>query len=292
MISYCIACYRPKYSRMLIDDLIRKTTAPYEILVWLNVDDPSFEKFLHARIAGGVPLRIVGATPENIGMRAYQQLFTQARYQMITQIDDDVIAVSKGIAEQAREIFQKYPRVKQLVADVWQDEYTNGARPALSEYTCYSQEDGLFDGPVDGWFSVFDRSVLPEALSYYSPLGRLCRQIRAILRGNLNHPGSSYFSLGGRLRRKIRARGELGLLCTKLKVFHVVGPAYASYFEMLDFEIEKYKRLGRSDLVHSLTDAKSKLPSEVDLKNRVEGILEHLAYWPQETGRNEEQANA
>ena len=287
MISYCIACYRPKYSRMLIDELIDKTTAPYEILVWLNVDDPGFEDFLQARITEGAPLRIVGSTPENIGMRAYQRLFAEARYQMITQIDDDVIAISKGIAEQAHEIFRRYPNVKQLVADVWQDEYTSGARPPITEYTCYSQEDGLFDGHIDGWFSIFDRSVLPEALSYYSPARALYRRIRAIFRGNLAHPGSTYFSLGGRLREKLRARGELGLLCTKFKVFHVVDPAYVSYFGMLDFEIEKYKRLGRLDMVQYYVEAKGKLPSEAELKDRVEEILEHLASRPQEIGSGE-----
>jgi hypothetical protein len=39
MISYCIASYRPTYSTLLVQDLIRKTSAPYEILIWLNTDD-------------------------------------------------------------------------------------------------------------------------------------------------------------------------------------------------------------------------------------------------------------
>ena len=45
MISYCIASFRPTYSRLLIEDLVRKTTAAFEILVWLNVDDPEFKRF-------------------------------------------------------------------------------------------------------------------------------------------------------------------------------------------------------------------------------------------------------
>src|SRR2546429_45947 len=123
MISYCIASLRPKYSRLLIADLIRKTTAPFEILVWLNVEDHDYERFLQEQRENGVPLRIIGKTPENIGMQAYPLLFEQSVYELIVQIDDDVIAVSRSIAEQAHEIFRRFPRVHQLVADVWQDEY-------------------------------------------------------------------------------------------------------------------------------------------------------------------------
>jgi hypothetical protein len=34
-----------------------------------------------------------------------------------------------------------------------------------------------------------------------------------------------------------------------MKVFHVIGPEYAAAFSMLAFEIEKYRRLNRGDIV-------------------------------------------
>src|SRR6266702_3980710 len=119
MISYCIASFRPTYSSLLIKDLIRKTTAPFEILVWLNTDDSGYETILEEQRAKGAPLRIVGRTPENIGMQAYPLVFQEAQYELIAQIDDDVVAVSRNIAEYASEVFSKFPSVKQLVADVW-----------------------------------------------------------------------------------------------------------------------------------------------------------------------------
>jgi len=255
VISYCIASYRPLYSSLLIQDLVRKTTAPFEILVWLNVDDSEFGKFLEEQQTMGAPLRIVGKTPENIGMEAYSRLFHEARHELIVQIDDDVVAVSKRIAEQAFEIFSRFPRVKQLVADVWQDEYTTGARPPMSCYSAYEPAEGLYDGPIDGWFSVFHRSVLPLAESA---------------------PRSLYFPLGGHLKNCLRANGELGLLCTKFKVFHVIGPQYASYFGMLDFEIQKYQRLGRTDIVNWYESAKATLPSKTELEPRVKEIFAAL----------------
>ncbi len=101
MISYCIALYRPIYARLLLADLARKTTAPYEILVWLNVADETLENEIAAAAAQGVPLRIVGRTPENIGMTAYRALFRAARFALIAQIDDDVVRLSRGIADRA-----------------------------------------------------------------------------------------------------------------------------------------------------------------------------------------------
>jgi hypothetical protein len=255
VISYCIASYRPRYSSLLIQDLVRKTTAPFEILVWLNVEDAQFERFLEEQQTMGAPLRIVGKTPENIGMEAYSRLFPEARYELIVQIDDDVVAISKQIAEQAADIFSRFPRVKQLVADVWQDEYTTGARPPMSCYRAYEPTQGLYDGPIDGWFSIFHRSALPLATSA---------------------PWSIYFPLGGHLRNRLRANGELGLLCTKFKVFHVIGPHYASYFGMLDFEIQKYQRLGRNDIVDWYESAKATLPGKAELEPRVKEIFAAL----------------
>jgi hypothetical protein len=255
MISYCIASFRPRYSRFLIEDLIRKTTAPFEILIWLNVDDADYDAFLETQRENGFPVRVIGKTPENIGMRAYLHLFENARYELIVQIDDDVIAVSRNIAEQAREILYKSPRVKQLVADVWQDEFTTGARPPLSVYQPYQPEYGLYDGPIDGWFSLFHRSALPL----------ITRQ-----------PFSEYLPLAGMLKNRLRTRGEMGLLCTKFKVFHVIGPQYASYFGMLDFEIEKYRRLGRHDIVNWYENSKATLPTNEELEPRVNQILAAL----------------
>jgi hypothetical protein len=255
MISYCIASFRPTYSKLLIRDLIRKTTVPFEILVWLNIDDAEYETFLEEQCAAGWPLRVVGKTPQNIGMQAYAKLFPQSQYDLIAQIDDDVVAVSRNIAEQAHEIFSRFPRVKQLVSDVWQDEFTTGARPPLSVYEPFAGEEGLFDGPIDGWFSVFHRSAL--ALATVTN-------------------GAQYFPLGATLRNRLRAAGHLSLLCTRFKVFHVIGPQYASYFDMLDFEIEKYRRLGRSEIVGWYESARETLPTKADLEPRVKEIFEAL----------------
>ncbi len=255
MISYCIAVYRPVYARQLIAELLRKTSVPFEILIWLNADDAEFADWLANLQHAGRQVRMIGRTPENIGMTAYRELFAEARYDLITQIDDDVICVSRGIAQMAGEIFARFPRVRQLTADVWQDEYTSGARPDMSAYRLVDREYGLYDGPIDGWFSIYHRSILPriptEAIGHYTPIG-------------------------GLVKRSLERGGLRGLLCRRMQVFHVVGPEYASYFGTLDFEIRKYRRLGRRDIVFWYQNAREHLPVRAELASRIAAIRAHF----------------
>lgn len=228
MISYCIAFYRPAYARLLLAELEAKTGVPYEILAWLNVADAALDADIAAALGRGVPLRVLGRTPDNIGMRAYPALFAAARYPLIAQIDDDVVCLARGMAERAARLFRRFPQVRQLVADVWQDELTTGARPPLDQYRVFDSAERLYDGPVDGWFAIYHRSIQP------------------LLAGL---PAAHYMGLGAAVRAQLARRGQCGLLDLGSKVFHVIGPAYADGFGMLDFEIDKYRRLGRHEIV-------------------------------------------
>jgi hypothetical protein len=258
-ISYCIALLRPVYARMLIQDLIKKTSVPYEILVWLNVDDAEMEGFLDKLIQDGRPVRIIGRSPENIGMCAYRSLFTAAKYELITQIDDDVLAISPQIAERAAAIFGAFPSVRQIVADTWQDEFTTGARPPMGTYRPVDAKRGLYDGSIDGWFSIYHRSVLPQLLAI---------------------PYAQYCFIGGTVKQQLARTGLQGLLCTRIKVFHATGPEYAWYFGMLDFEIEKYRRLGRQNIVEWYEEGAAKLPSRSVLDRQFDQISASLSKAP------------
>ena len=251
MISYCVAVYRPVYARLLLAELEAKTSTPFEILLWLNVENTVLEADIAAMQARGVRLSVLGRTPENIGMTAFAHLMRAARYPLVAQIDDDVVCISRGIAQRAQRIFNRHPHVRQLVADVWQDEYTTGARPPLAQYRAF--DTGLYDGPVDGWFAVYHQSILPLILSL---------------------PMTPYFALGAAVQARLRARRQNGLLDQGMKVFHVIGPAYAETFGMLDFEIAKYSRLGRGDIVAWY---EHHCRGSVELSGRIEQIRAALA---------------
>jgi hypothetical protein len=213
---------------MLLTDLVEKTSVPFEILVWLNVADSTLDAEIGAKIGSGVPLRVIGRTPANIGMLAYRKLFSVARYPLIAQIDDDVVCISRGIAQRADGLFRRFPTVRQLVSDVWQDEFTTGARPPIEQYRPFDASEGLYVGPIDGWFAIYHRSILPLLLDV---------------------PMAPYFALGAAIRARLERRGQYGLLDRGMKVFHVIGPEYSAAFGMLTFEIEKYRRLNRLDVV-------------------------------------------
>lgn len=252
MISYCIVCFRPTYAALLINDIVIKTSAPFEILLWLNVEDRELEQRVEYIKLTGVDITVVGKTPENICMKAYLYLFRKSKFELVVQIDDDVVAISRKIAEKAQAIFRKYKNVKQLVADVWCDEFTTGARPSWENYNVFNRNDNLFSGPIDGWFSIYHRSIIPHILKL---------------------PIAKYYFIGAAVKNMIRRKGLYGVLCSQFKVFHVIGPTYASYFKMLDFEINKYKSLGRDDIVRWYENGKNELPPKEILKKQVQAIL-------------------
>jgi hypothetical protein len=127
----------------------------------------------------------------------------------------------------------------------------------MEHYRPYNLEYGLYDGPIDGWFAIYRKDSLQ----------RVCRYIRP----------SRYLCLGLLIKRMLRRTGAHGFLCTRLKVFHVIGPEYASYFGMLDFEIEKYRSLGRADIVQWYTEARDKLPPQELLHQQVLQIQASLS---------------
>lgn len=262
MISYCLVAYRPPYARRLVEELARKTSVPYEILVWVNCADGDFIDFLVQKRRAGVPIELVGVTPENIGMEAFKTLFSRARHEMIVQMDDDVVLVSRNAAQRAHELFVKHRTVGQIVADCWQDAYTNGARPGHDRYRTWNAADGLYVGPVDGWFSIYHRRALPT-----------------ILRA----PFARYAYIGSWVAGALRQEDRWGLLCSKLRVLHVTGPVYASYFGMLDFEIEKYKSLGLGELAQVYEKARSTLPPRAAIDEafrRAEAALDNPVQEP------------
>jgi len=261
MISYCLTCLRPTYDKILIDDLIRKTTTQHEILIWYNTPDVSLRQFVESRQAAGAQIRVIGDTPHNIGMDAFKPLFQASTQELIVQLDDDVLWVSRRIAEIAKDIFSRHPSVRQLVADVCQDTWTTGARPPMKDYTPISEADGLYNGPIDGWFSIYHRSVLPILLEA---------------------PYQKYTHLGHWMWGRLPHSGFHGFLCTKFKVFHVAGPAYSAHFGMKDFEVEKYNSVDRGDLAKWYLET-PKPPKEV-LDYRIDEIQSELEILGAEKG--------
>lgn len=255
MISYCLVAYRPVYAKLLLEELVRKTSVEYEVLIWMNVADSSFEGCVARLISAGHPIKVVGKTPENIGMNAFRDLFKVARYGMIVQLDDDVVFISRRIAEIAKGEFARAPDVSMITAHVWQDEYTTGSHPPLESYKPSSYGGGLMLGDIDGGFSIYRASEIDLLLSA---------------------PYRSYFYLGSWVALELIKNGRFGVMSTRIKMFHVAGPVYSSYYGMLDFEIEKYKTVNNLEVVKWYEGARGSIPSSGILEGRIKGIRDHF----------------
>lgn len=248
VISYCLVAYRVIYSKLLVEDLIRKTSVPYEILIWVNVQDDGFVKFLEEKIAQGAPIRIIGSSADNLGMQAFKQLFPAARGEMVVQLDDDVIALSRHAAQIVQNIFARYPDVGIVGGHVWQDRWTTGGRPPLKAYIPYAPSEGLYVGPIDGGFTVYRKGLTH------------------LINGMRNAP---YFALGVEMIGRASKIGYRAFLCTRILMFHVNGPIYSSHFGQLDAEIEKYHRVLRKDLAAEYEAAKASLPPPQEIATQI-----------------------
>lgn len=256
--SYCVPVFRPVYARRLLGELVRKTSVPYEIRLWLNCDDALFEEEVQDLARQGVPVHIDGKTPENIGMQAFKAMFSRAEGRMLVQLDDDVVAITPGAAEIALDVLEKRD-AGLLGAHVWQDDWGNGGRPALKHYILVDPAARLFKGPIDGGFTFYRREVAAR-------IHRL-RNAR-------------YFGLGVELVGEAGLMGLESYLTDRILMFHVNTPAYHAHFGMLDFEIKKYRNINRNDMAELLERAKDTLPPAEEIGRRVAAILRAFEVTP------------
>jgi len=153
-------------------------------------------------------------------VHSYVELFCASRYPLIAQIVD-VVRVSSGIAARATRLFEKFPRVRQIVADVWQDEHTTGAWPPLERNRILNVAEQLYSGPSMA-------NVTPASRGYGSrSIAARCCQIDL-------HAAESVLQIGSSGAARLRSRRLEGVLDRGMKVFHVIGPRYAAAFGMLD----------------------------------------------------------
>lgn len=247
-LSYMLPCYRAFYTSRLLGEIARKTTLAYEFLIWLNLEDAGLESYIKTLISAGYPIRVVGKTPENIGMAAFKPMIEQAKGEMLVQLEDDVLFVSRRAGEIAQDIFSRRPEIGMLSAEVWQDELSNGGHPPPESYLCAHAQDQLFEGPIDGGFSVYPRRFVPLLLESKFAV---------------------YFGMGCGMHFRLQEANKKAYKCRRMRIFHLCGPVYHSLFPgMVEFEIAKYKRIGHKGMVSTYETQVKRLPPKEDLERR------------------------
>lgn len=268
VLSYMLPVFRPWYSSRVICQVVRKTTLPYELLLWFNCADEWLEAYVRSLIAAGAPIRIVGRTPENIGMKAFQRMALEAKGDLMVQLEDDAIDISRNAGEIALDLFQRYPEAAIIGGHVWQDVYTTGARPPLHIYEVKNAAEGLYQGPMDGPLMFYKRP--------------LCTPI--FMEAKIDR----YFGLGPFTHGRIMEMGYRGYLTTRIMSFHMHGPIYHWYYGMLDHEIAKYEGIHYYDMANTYKEAKKSLPPKqavADQIERIAGFLETFGNNPDDWKR-------
>jgi hypothetical protein len=251
-ISYMLPCYRAYYASRLLGEVNKKTSDSYELLLWLNMEDAGFESYVKTLQGMGHPIRIVGKTPENIGMAAFKHLIEAARGDFLVQLEDDVLFISPNASTIATGILDRNPKIGMLSAEVWQDEISNGGHPRPEHYTCVDAVNQLFEGPIDGGFSVYPKRFTPQLLE---------------------SGFRTYFGLGSGMHVRLGKIGVKAYKCRRMRIFHIIGATYHSLFAgMVQFEIEKYRRVGHRGMVEVYEREMASLPSRSSLELRFKAI--------------------
>jgi hypothetical protein len=123
----------------------------------------------------------------------------------------------------------------------------------MNQYKLYAPDHQLYDGPIDSWYGVYHRSIMPVLM-------------RA--------PYEKYFYLGSFVRGYLPKDKKIGVLCTQFKVLHACGPIYANYFGLLENEIQKYKSVKMPGMAEGY--AKAKQPARELVEARFEEAKKHI----------------
>jgi len=115
--AYCITnCSNPKHVQELIEDLVRKTTAPYEIVLWVESLAADFERFLAHQIWAGVPIFVAERSlPKSTIIR---ELFPFCQRSWVMQIDCDTPKMVEGYNPKVSIIIPTYKRQHVLLRTI------------------------------------------------------------------------------------------------------------------------------------------------------------------------------
>jgi len=139
----------------------------------------------------------------NIGLNAYSIAFQQAEGDFFVCLDHDVVAFPKNWLRDLLLAYEKAPVIKFLATDVYQDQFTHGAKYPLWTYQKINKDHNSYLlGATGGWCTVTDRSI-------YEEVG-----------GFPYFPDQSYFLHDKYYARKLLLKGYKIGITENVKVYH------------------------------------------------------------------------
>jgi glycosyltransferase involved in cell wall biosynthesis len=226
---------RKEFLSWAVAAVLANTQEPFEIIIMDNASSDGTGALCrelerrHPGLVRHVPLK------RNYGTNAYALGFLLAKYHYLVDVDDDILAVSKGWDQAAAKAFSVIPRLGFLALNVVQDKYTNGAKPDLVNYS-----ESIFagttieTGPVGGWFTVTTRPIYNEA------------------GGFVFRPHKPFQSEDGQFASEMARRGYVSGILKGKFVYHASGAYWNSAYGYNQIWKEKYRR-DHKDFVPRIT---------------------------------------
>jgi glycosyltransferase involved in cell wall biosynthesis len=216
---------RREFLSCAVTAVVANTQEPFEIIIMDNASDDGSEelcRYLEAANPGVVRhVRL----QRNIGTNAYALGFLQAKYKYLVDMDDDILALSKGWERAMIDAFRAFPRLGFLALNVVQDQYTNGAKKGRTEYSDVIQSHTTLElGPTGGWFSATTREI-------YNEVG-----------GFVFRPYKPFPPEDGKYIRKLTNHGYFAGILKKKYVYHASVPYWNRAYGYKDIWDEKYRR--------------------------------------------------
>jgi GT2 family glycosyltransferase len=216
---------RKEFLSWAVAAVIANTQEPFEIIIMDNAsEDGTHElcKILENKYSGVVHyVRL----KRNLGTNAYALGFLRAKYKYLVDMDDDILALSKGWDVATIKAFEVIPRLGFLAMNVVQDKYTNGAKPDGSKYSeSIFRETTLEIGPAGGWFAVTARAI-------YNEVG-----------GFIFRPYKPFHLEDGLFVAAISRKGYVSRILKEKFVYHASGPYWNSAYGYNKNWKEKYQR--------------------------------------------------
>jgi rhamnosyltransferase len=216
---------RKEFLAWSVAAILANTQEPFEIIIMDNASNDGTDEMCRAleRKHPGVIRHV--RLKRNYGTNAYALGFLLARYKYLVDVDDDILAVSKGWDSATAKAFSVIPRLGFLSMNVVQDKYTNGAKPDISNYSeSIFSGTTLETGPAGGWFAVTTRAIYNEA------------------GGFIFRPYKPFHLEDGKFVREISKKGYASGILKEKFVYHACGAYWNSAYGYNKMWREKYRR--------------------------------------------------
>ena len=185
--------------------------------MWDNGDDPKVTKFCEKLVKenDNPDVEVIYHKSENIGLNAAKKIVDTYLddCKFIMGVDEDILFIQMGFQSILQDMLMQTDKPTGYIAcNVFQDGFTNGARPGLehykSEVICGRR---MLYGPTGGWASMTRADLYKQV-------------------GGFPEHEELFFGLDGEYSAKLHNIGIHTGLAQDVMVYHATGPNWNNYF--------------------------------------------------------------